>query len=313
MAQANALAAAISGPFAPLVSAGLLIAWALAESALDVADLLAGKDVQLFKQGAGWKISAEGLVSEAVGKAVDYVSGEVTNAVNGAISSVADAAKQAADRAVYTAYNAGLDKARETVSQWSQNLSGEAAGLGGGALTSAFDQGLSGAEAQANALLEELDGSFRGSIDAVLVQVNAKVDSVSDRLQEQVSQLGGQAAEKATQAITNSLNKMLPSGQVVNTGANTGKFDVTLNYMDYMRIFLLFAGNATKVQRIQQLVQANLRYGGQTEFSMAGSYVSVASKLEGSTRFLFMSAAFLPMSMKRDGRMNFTVYSRMGY
>ena len=36
-------------------------------------------------------------------------------------------------------------------------------------------------------------------------------------------------------------------------------------------------------------------------------------KLDGSTRFLFMSAAFLPMSMKRDGRMNFTVYSRMGY
>ena len=48
VAQANALAASISGPFAPLVSVGLLIAWALAESVLDVASLLDGEEVELF-------------------------------------------------------------------------------------------------------------------------------------------------------------------------------------------------------------------------------------------------------------------------
>ena len=150
--------------------------------------------------------------------------------------------------------------------------------------------------------------------DKALVKVNQSVRSVSDKLQERVNGLSDELKKKATEAITNSLNKILPSGQVVNTGSNTGGvFEVKLDYMDYMRIFLLFAGNKTKVQRIQQLIQANLRYGGQEEFAMNGSYVSISSKLDGQTRFLFMSAAFLPADLKRDGKMDFTVYSRMGY
>ena len=175
-----------------------------------------------------------------------------------------------------------------------------------GTVSSALNSGLGAAESEALGKLDDIR-------DQALVKVNQAVRNVSTTLQDKVSTLTGEAAEKAAEALSNGLNKILPSGQVVNTGANDGDYDITLNYMDYMRIFLLFAGNTTKVQRIQQLIQANLRYGGQDGFSMAGSYVSVASKLDGSTRFLFMSAAFLPMSMKRDGRMNFTVYSRMGY
>ncbi len=313
VAQANALAAAISGPLAPLVSAGLLIAWALAESALDVADLLKGEDVQLFKQGADWKISAEGLVKEAVSEAAEYVSGEVADAVNSAISDAAASVEQAANQAVYKAYQAiqsgaqdAVSTAGSTLTDWAGQLGGQVPGVDAGTVSSALNSGLGAAESAAIGLLDNAK-------DQALVKVNQAVRNVSTTLQDKVSTLTGEAAEKAAEALSNGLNKILPSGQVVNTGSNTGSFDVTLNYMDYMRIFLLFAGNTTKVQRIQQLIQANLRYGGQSEFSMAGSYVSVASKLDGSTRFLFMSAAFLPMSMKRDGRMNFTVYSRMGY
>ena len=313
VAQANALAAAISGPFAPLVSAGLLIAWALAESALDVADLLKGEDVELFKQGANWKISIEGLVKKAVEESVEYVTGEVADAVNGAISNAAASVEQAANQAVYQAYEAlssgtqdAVSAAGSTLTDWAGQLGGQVPGVDAGTVSGALNSGLGAVESEAIGLLDSAK-------DQALVKVNQSVRNVSNTLQEKVSSLTGEAAEKAAEALSNGLNKILPSGQVVNTGSNTGSFDVTLNYMDYMRIFLLFAGNTTKVQRIQQLIQANLRYGGQRNFSMAGSYVSVASKLDGSTRFLFMSAAFLPMSMKRDGRMNFTVYSRMGY
>ena len=313
VAQANALAAAISGPFAPLVSAGLLIAWALAESALDVADLLKGEDVELFKQGANWKISVGGLVKEAVSEAADYVAGEVADAVNGAISDAAASVEQAANQAVYKAYQAiqsgaqdAVSTAGSTLTDWAGQLGGQVPGVDAGTVSSALNSGLGAAESEALGKLDDIR-------DQALVKVNQAVRNVSTTLQDKVSTLTGEAAEKAAEALSNGLNKILPSGQVVNTGANDGDYDITLNYMDYMRIFLLFAGNTTKVQRIQQLIQANLRYGGQDGFSMAGSYVSVASKLDGSTRFLFMSAAFLPMSMKRDGRMNFTVYSRMGY
>lgn len=313
VAQANALAAAISGPFAPLVSAGLLIAWALAESALDVADLLKGEDVVLFKQGANWKISVEGLVKKAVEESVEYVTGEVADAVNGAISDAAASVEQAANQAVYQAYEAlnsgaqsAMDAAGSTLTDWAGQLGGQVPGVDTGTVSGALNSGLGAVESEAIGLLDN-------ARDQALVQVNQAVRNVSNTLQEKVNALTGEAAKKASEALSDGLNKILPSGQVVNTGANDGDYDITLNYMDYMRIFLLFADNKTKVQRIQQLVQANMRYGGQNGFAMAESYVSVASRLDGSTRFLFMSAAFLPMSMKRDGRMNFTVYSRMGY
>lgn len=314
VAQANALAASISGPFAPLVSVGLLIAWALAESVLDVASLLDGEEVELFKQGKSWKMSVEGIVSEVVEKAVDYVGDEVTDAVNGAISDAAGAVEQVANRAVYDAFQkasssveAASSAAQSTLSEWSQELGSAVPGVDAGTVSSAFNSGVGAVESEALSLIDN-------TRDKALVKVNQSVRSVSDKLQEKVNGLSDDLKKKATEAITNSLNKILPSGQVVNTGSNTGGvFEVKLDYMDYMRIFLLFAGNKTKVQRIQQLIQANLRYGGQEEFAMNGSYVSISSKLDGQTRFLFMSAAFLPADLKRDGKMNFTVYSRMGY
>ena len=312
--QANTLAAAISGPFAPLVSVGLLIAWALAESVLDVADLLDGEDVELFKQGKSWKLSVEGAVSEVVEEAVDYVADEVTDAVNGAISDASAAVEQVANRAVYDAFQkasssveAASSAAQSTLSEWSQELGSSVPGVDSGTVSGAFNSGVGQLENEAISLIDD-------TRDKALAKVNQSVRSVSTKLQEKVNSLSDDLKKKATEAITNSLNKILPSGQVVNTGSNTGGvFAVKLNYMDYMRIFLLFAGNTTKVQRIQQLIQANLRYGGQEEFAMNGSYVSISSKLEGQTRFLFMSAAFLPEDLKRDGKMNFTVYSRMGY
>ena len=86
-----------------------------------------------------------------------------------------------------------------------------------------------------------------------------------------------------------------------------------MNYMDYMRIFLLFMNNETKVQRIQSLIQANLRYGGQEKFSMEGSYVSVSAQLNGSIGYMMMGSAFLPAALKQDGRLQFNVYSNLSY
>ena len=116
-----------------------------------------------------------------------------------------------------------------------------------------------------------------------------------------------------TKAVTSALAKVLPEGQVQNTGSNTGKFDVKMDYMDYMRIFLLFMDNTTKVQHIQSLVQANLRCGKQEDFSMEGSFVTVAASMEGSVNYLMMGSGFLPASMQRDGRLKFKVYTNLGY
>ena len=312
IAQANTMAAAISGPFAPLVATGLLIAWALAESTFDVLKLQEGEEVLVFKQGSNWFISAGGLVKEAVGSAAEYVTAEVTTAANNAISDAAAAVQQAANKAVYEAYqslssgaDAAMSAAQSSMQQWGQEVSNQAPEA-----ANALNNAVSGVSDTARSAI---DNTLTDAKDKALAMVNQTVRNTSKKMQDGVKKLGAQAQEAVTKAVTSTLAKVLPEGQVQNTGSNTGKFDVKLDYMDYMRIFLLFMDNTTKVQRIQSLVQANLRYGKQEKFSMAGSFVTVSASMEGSMNYLMMGSGFLPASLQRDGRLKFKVYTNLGY
>ena len=312
IAQANTMAAAISGPFAPLVATGLLIAWALAESTFDVLKLQEGEEVLVFKQGSNWFISAGGLVREAVGAAAEYVTEEVTTAANNAISDAAAAVQQAANKAVYDAYqklssgaDAAVSAAQSSMQQWGQEISSqvpEASAVLNNATTGVTDTARNA-----------INNTLTDAKDQALGLVGQTVRNTSKNMQDGVDKLGAQIQEKVTKAVTSALAKVLPEGQVQNTGSNTGKFDVKMDYMDYMRIFLLFMDNTTKVQHIQSLVQANLRCGKQEDFSMEGSFVTVAASMEGSVNYLMMGSGFLPASMQRDGRLKFKVYTNLGY
>lgn len=312
IAQANTMAAAISGPFAPLVATGLLIAWALAESTFDVLKLQEGEEVLVFKQGSNWFISAGGLVREAVGAAAEYVTEEVTTAANNAISDAAAAVQQAANKAVYDAYqklssgaDAAVSAAQSSMQQWGQEISSqvpEASAVLNNATTGVTDTARNA-----------INNTLTDAKDQALALVNQTVRNTSKNMQDGVDKLGAQIQEKVTKAVTSALAKVLPEGQVQNTGSNTGKFDVKMDYMDYMRIFLLFMDNTTKVQHIQSLVQANLRCGKQEDFSMEGSFVTVSASMEGSVNYLMMGSGFLPASMQRDGRLKFKVYTNLGY
>ena len=186
---------------------------ALAESALDVADLLKGEDVELFKQGANWKISIEGLVKKAVEESVEYVTGEVADAVNGAISNAAASVEQAANQAVYQAYEAlssgtqdAVSAAGSTLTDWAGQLGGQVPGVDAGTVSGALNSGLGAVESEAIGLLDSAK-------DQALVKVNQSVRNVSNTLQEKVSSLTGEAAEKAAEALSNGLNKILPAAR----------------------------------------------------------------------------------------------------
>lgn len=291
--------AAASGPFAPLVSVGILLAWSLAESVLDVADLLQGDEVPLFKQGADWKISAEGLVNEMVEKAANYVTTELTNAINKA----SEYAQQKTNEIIYNVYT-GVSDARAELNEWAQQVGQEmqAEGAPGWAvdeIMGEFDRGSA-----------EIDALVTDARDKTLAKANQAIARANEKITDTLQNKLAGYQEKAVSAISKQAIGKLPIGN--GTGQSTAVAKINMNYIDYIRIFLLFCGNTTKVQRIQQLVQANMRYGGQ-EFSMAESYISVSSKMEGTIKFLLLSEAILPASMKKDGRMSFTVYSRMGY
>lgn len=317
IAQANTLAAAISGPFAPLVATGLLIAWALAESTLDVLQLQDGEAVQVFKQGSSWTISAGGAVNSIVDGAAEYVTDEITTAVKDGIDDAAAAVEQAANKAVYEAYqklSSGAEEAMNTAEnsmrQWGQDVSAQlpenVRSTVSGSLNNVSGSVSQEARTAINSVLT--DGK-----DQAMAMVSQTVRNTKEKMHSTVDNLGSEAKKAFTSAVSDALKEVLPEGEVQSTGSNTGKFDVKMDYMDYMRIFLLFMGNSTKVERMQSLVQANLRYGGQEKFSMAGSYASISACMEGSMNYLMMGSGMLPPSMQESGRLKFKVYTNLGY
>lgn len=331
IAQANAMAAAISGPFAPLVSFGLLVAWAVAESALDAADLMDGEDVFFFKQGANWSLSAGGAVKELISEATEVLVEEGVDLATDMVNKASASVQQFTNQAIYDAYQVAKDAVEGTV---------DAAAKAGQEMVDGWaDELVSKMPAEGQSLAQELADAGKGRVneniqnladtgmeyaDQAILKANDAIQSgvknVTDTINKHISDFGDQAAEAITNTVSSALEKYIPQGTVTSTGSNTEGFNVTLNYMDYMRIFLLLTGNTTKVERIQSLVQANVRYQASTakgeeddSFSMAGSYGSVAATLKGSIKFLLLGEAVMPAGVKQDGRMAFTVYSHRGY
>lgn len=309
--QANTLAAAVSGPFAPLVATALLVAWALAESTIDVANLLNGESVAFFKQGSHWTLSAEGLVQSAFESIGKMIGTEVENKIKEKIEEGAAVVEQAANCAIYAAYeklssntDAAISAAEDTMQEWAGALDEELQGTG-----LSFTDVVSSAGDKASSTVKSV---LTDSQEIVLAEVSRTVRTISKEVQKKCVSMADDLLEKVTDAAGNALSSLLPEGSASDSSLEI----FSLDYMDYMRIFLLFVGNSTKVQRIQSLIQANIRKGSSSdsdEFSMAESYVSVSAELEGSINYLMMGTALLPKALQRDGRLSFRVYSYLSY
>lgn len=328
VAQANAIGA-VAGPFAPFAAIALLIGWAVAESTLDVIDLCNGEEVPLFKQGADWKLSAGGLgkavVTGIASSLVEYGTGFIEDKVNGMVSQVASTA----DKAIYAAYNAansscqqGVAAAKNTMNEWSGALKSNLSGLGSEA--AAVGNALDSAVGQINSAMDEnvaKVGNFTLKVKDQAVQKVAQASKkVEDVTHEKLSVLGDKLTNRVAEAVGGWIDRnATPLGDVVSDKGAHSKTP-GLTYMDYMQIFLLLENQDKKVQRIQSLIQANIRYkepGGDTEtsgkFSMAESYGAVEATLNGSIKFLFMSEPIIPASMRQDGRLKLSAHSAVSY
>lgn len=89
----------------PIAQGAIIIAVALAESAIDLAMLKAGMKVPLFKTSSSWVLKFSTLMSQLTGAAIDWAATEVTELVN-----------QAVDTAT-SKLNEWLDKTDEEITQ----------------------------------------------------------------------------------------------------------------------------------------------------------------------------------------------------
>ena len=320
--QANMLAAA-AGPFAPVVALALLLAWALGESVLDTLDLLNGEEVLVFKQSTDWSISLEGGVKRAVKGATDIAKEVMKDTIKDRADALGESAKSTGNTIVYDAYqrindpNSAVSSAKSELGKWSSSINSTLSGVAGDLQINSADANGLIDKALGSTMLNKNTGGdpIEMAKDRALIAIDNGVDEVVSKIETKSSELIDKAGDHITEAVSSRLEDTFKVGNPEEGGTGDhGMFSVKFTYLDYMRIFLMFSDKKTRVQRIQKLIQANVRYGSKYKnFNMSESYVSVGATLTGEINFLFMSNAILPDQLKQNGKLKFTVSTSMSY
>ena len=150
-------------------------------------------------------------------------------------------------------------------------------------------------------------------VDQALMQGKEYVVTAVGRASEEIIEKANSAIDKAGKTagkfLADNLNKVIPTGEVVNSG----RAKVKMGYKDYLYFYLFFMDNGMKVKRIQSVLQANMWVGGHKEFLMATSPVSVWADLECTIKYFFLSNGLVPEKMRRDGRLRLKVISGQTY
>lgn len=316
VAIANQLAAP-AGLFTPLVAVVILVAWASAESVLDVEMIMQGKEVALFKWNATWEISAENLVEKAVAHLRSFLGNAVKEQIELMVGGLADRYFASFEKHVQRTVYAFYDSVDSTVAQFRSRLEEtrqlmNAQSPAMSNVNDAFIQLL-------NAVLNDIPaGSSREEvmeqIGTAMAAVRQQKDAILNHYADQFSEtaVGSFAADLPIGGTDSSAP--LPSYQAAD--------GIAFGYNDYLRLFLFFMPNEKKVQRIQEVVQLNMRAAhgdlGNNEPAGAGyrmnkAYVNVAADAQVSIKFLFVTSVFLPEDVRKSGRLVLKAQSNRAY
>lgn len=330
--QAAAIASAIPCPLTPVLTVVILIGWAVAESAIDVVELMNGEEVPLFKTGGEWTLSIEGAISKCVDMAVDAGTKVLEDTFEGLMAGLRSNLETCANQVIYDVYSGAYSSVESAIGA----VRGKVEDLADKATAAAAETG----EQSGAALLRQVNTAFHSAAGELEGQVMERVAEWGGNYRDQAIKLVGDSLDQAFDEISSSVNfsawgkeakaqikgkigDHLNVSEIVGDKADvdlsgSGKAFLNMSYEDYLRVFLLLMNQDTKIQRIQSLVQANMNYGdrqsgGDGGFRMKDCAVAVWADMDCEIRYLFMTHAILPDSLKRQGHMTFTVHSAASY
>lgn len=364
--QATVLAAP-AGPFAPLVAAALLAVWAAAESGIDVTKLVNGKEVPVFKQGSQWFFSVDGAFKEGVKMILGMALGKAEDIAADYMNLVIDGMEANLNRMIYEAYTSeSHDRASiEQIVNRGLGIAGTGLGaaqenaLGYGAQLCENIQNLKDEDgnplmgddvkqkvAEAGDAYAKAVTKAAGKLDGYLENLKSGVGKIEDNIlnMRAASRIAVEAKKAArntlgtittklgndaAKTISEHLSKVIPVGQVQNTGGFDDSKTIKFSYTDYLWFFLVIMNQETKVQRIQEMIQVNMRYyyvsQGKTsnpvgDFALERIPVAVWADLDYSIRLFFLSNGIVPEEFqvrdkdgKESGRLKQRVISAQSY
>ncbi len=271
-----------TGPFAPLAVFALLVAWAVAESVIDVTNILQGEKVLLLKNGKDWELSVEGMFSKAVEYGVGLAIEGITSAAEAWVATQWNNFDTKIEAAIYD-YSTGVTN--QIAGDMLENVDGEAQAV---------------MQERLNELNQTINNSANQSKDAVIEQISK---GYQKKKKETINKL----KTKAGSLVDFSLESPSASG-----GENG--LQVKLGYGDYLRILLLLENETAKLERLQEIIQVNMRqYENRSQFQMCQSYVNVYADAKCSINYVFMSQMFVPADIRLNGRYEFNIMTNRTY
>lgn len=345
--QAMVFASAF-GPFALGVMIALLGLWAAAESALDVVKLLEGGSVPVFKQGGDWEFSVGGLYKKGVGILVGAAAGKAEEIAGEYLNTAIDGMAGSLNRMIYEAYtnaDGGISlqdmvweglgmidteaaNAQESVLEYGNTLCENIKGLtddeGQSLVGDVLQAGVSKAFQEYEKGIREIGGTIGKYTEELKDEVSKIEDNILNmravsrlanevkvKARQTLGTLSENLGDKAAEAISQNLSKVIPVGKVQNTG--TTDQSMMFSYTDYLWFFLVIMNQETKVQRIQEMVQVNIRYYYATQkevgnpveyFALKDIPVAVWADMDYSIGLFFLSNGIVPEQFRikdKDG------------
>jgi hypothetical protein len=297
----------------PIVQTLIMLGWAMAESVIDVTNIMNGEKVPLYKTKDTWVLSETSMIKAFIGEAAEKAKEFAEESVDFGINSAADIAKtmvKRADDLIKNKIKIAVDNVfapiENSVIQMTNNIDNTFENLTN-PIESVIGNNSSTMGIIESKINEYVLRKFQNSKKTLKEKL---IKTPSDRAMEYIyymkqkicSEIYSEISkfvkklEKEINAVSmkskDKINRFIEStfGESGNTKANNNfkSCILSLDYKDYLRIFLLVKGEDTKLDRIEDLIQLNMRKEtGYNRFLLMNYNTSIRVEAIISYKYMF--------------------------
>lgn len=325
----------------PIIQTMILLGWAMAEAVTDIRLIMDGGKVPLYKIKGDWFLDSTTVFKDFAKAAAGQAGKSAINFGQSKVEDLTEAAKEKIDKFIETKVSNAVDKAFAPLEPGyglSDNTTGEltddilekvdiVVGEGQSNTYLEIQKTITDlAEEEFKAVRADLEEKIKNTAyEGVFNIINSKKESIkgsiitrvtglTDKLKEEVNETAAKGAENLKKYLTTSLGGESGYG---STMGNTVLSSMTaLCYQDYLRLFLLMRSNNTKLLRIADLIQLNVRKeSNDSTFSLESCNTYIRLKSTVSMKYLFMTSAVIPEKMRfnANGRHKVKLLIYQGY
>jgi len=324
-----------SGIGIPIAQAAIIVTWSLAESVIDVEQLLDGKAVPLVKSPTTWVLSETGLIDAAKDVVMEHVQeaaegviddtfdtveevvvkavSDVQTTVEGQLNQLMDSLAAPLETGINDLSTKTLAEANELVNTCFLELSTQLDSFNGDGII--FET----LKAYAQDWLFEIEDQIKQEVEDVIAtpekiikkykkllveKLTAPLTMVKEQLVSEIKEAG----KKGRDALKSKLKTLLAGDKKGKAGslvASTFKSGfLTMRYKDYLRLYFLTVPEHVKFERVRTIMERNVRAASNdASFSLDRLSCGMELKTSLSIPYFLTPSTLIPSRYKTaDGK-----------